>query len=357
MTDLFHDRDAQAARRSGGRIPLGEGRVLLLPKTTGFCRGVLVALQQLESVLARATGPIWLFGEIIHNDSVNRYFRERGVHILPENRLAEAFSEARAEDTFIIPAFGLERDLEHRLRAFATDVVDTTCDCVKSVWEFVEEQASAGRTVLLHGKPAHPETRATLSRALTSGNAAAIVPDLDHARRFAQAVRAQSVAGYPQNLIHHADRIDLARLAVANQTTMLFSETVELAQIIAEAVRATGGELTPAATVCRATQARQDAARAVCESGVDLVLVLGGFSSSNTNQLLRLAQAYAPVYFIGDAGALSAECIRHYDPDRGEVVETRDWLPPPSARLALLAGASCPPSDIGAVIRTLRQIM
>lgn len=356
MTDLFHDRDVQAARRNGGVVPLGEGRVLLLPHVTGFCRGVLAALQRLEGVLARADQPIWLLGEIIHNDSVNAHVRECGVRILPEDDLERLFAEAAPTDTVVIPAFGLDRQLERRLRAFAQDVVDTTCDCVQSVWAFVETQAAAGRTVLLHGKPSHPETRATLSRALGPANAAVVVPTLDHARQLAAAIRAGSLAGYPTELVHHPKRVDLRHLAVANQTTMLFSETRELEAIVAAAVRAAGGELIPSETVCRATQARQDAARTLCETGVQAVLVLGGFSSSNTNQLLRLASNYAPSYFIGDATALSRNAIRHYDPVQGIVVTTTDWLPPPNSRIALLAGASCPPSDIGATIRALQAL-
>jgi 4-hydroxy-3-methylbut-2-enyl diphosphate reductase len=356
MTDLFHDRDVQDARRQGGTVPLGGGRVLLLPRIGGFCRGVLVALQRLESVLARTERPVWLLGEIIHNDTVNAHFRERDVHILPEAEIERVFERADPADTFVIPAFGLERDFEKRLRAFAPQVEDTTCDCVQSVWTFVASQAACGHTILLHGKPSHPETRATLSRALGPDNAAVLVPSLDHARRFAAAIRSGSLADYPADLIRHPDRLDLHRLAVANQTTMLFSETRELEAIIAAAVRETGGELVPASTVCRATQARQDAAGEMCAAGVDLVLVLGGFSSSNTAQLLRLAQTYAPAYFVGTASALSPDRIRHYDPASGTVVETTDWLPPPGGRIALLAGASCPPGDIGDAIRVLRQI-
>jgi len=356
MTDLFHDRDVQNARRQGGTVPLGGGRVLLLPRVGGFCRGVLAALQRLETVLARAERPVWLLGEIIHNDTVNDHFRGRGVHILPEGQLEQVFGLADPADTFAVPAFGLEREFEERLRAFAADVVDTTCDCVHSVWSFVESQAAAGRTILLHGKPSHPETRATLSRALAPANAVVLVPTLDHAQRFAAAIRAGSLAGYPPELVHHLDRLDLHRLAVANQTTMLFSETREIEAVIAAAVRETDGELIPAATVCPATQARQDAARDICAAGVDLVLVLGGFSSSNTAQLLRLAQTYAPAYFVGTAEALSPDRIRHYAPASGTVAETTDWLPPPGGRIALLAGASCPPGDIGDAIRALRRI-
>jgi 4-hydroxy-3-methylbut-2-enyl diphosphate reductase len=356
MTDLFHDNDAQAARRQGGKVPLGGGRTLLLPRVTGFCRGVLFALKRLESVLSRNDRPVWLLGEIIHNANVNDHFRERDVHILPEGCLENVFHEASPDDTFVIPAFGLERELQERLLGFAGDVVDTTCSCVQNVWSFVEEQAQAGRTVLLHGKPAHPETRATLSRALGPANAAIVIPTLAHAEQLADSIRQGDLGSYPDQLVHQRPHVDLARLAVANQTTMLHRETRELEAILADAVHDTGGELVPAATVCRATQARQDAARAVCRSGVDLVLVLGGFSSSNTNQLLRLARDFAPAYFIGDASALSPHTICHYDPDAGEVIETSDWLPPPGSRIALLAGASCPPGDIGAVIRTLQAI-
>ena len=356
MNDLFHDRDAETALDGDGRIALGGGRVLLLPRVAGFCSGVRAALRRLEEVLARADRRIWLLGEIIHNDTVNEHFRQRGVRILPEDNLESVFSLAAATDTFVIPAFGIGRETERDLRSFAADVVDTTCVCVKQVWAFVEKQAATGRTVLLHGKPSHPETRATLSRALGPGNAAIVVPTLEHARRLAAAILDGGMGDYPDPLVHNRGFVDLQRLAVANQTTMLYDETRELESVIAQAVARVGGDLVPAETVCRATQARQDAARRLCATGLDLVLVVGGFTSSNTNQLFRLARDCAPAYFIRDAGMLAPSAIRHFDPATRTMRTTGAWLPASGGRIGLLAGASCPPGDIGEVIRALRRI-
>ncbi len=211
--------------------------------------------------------------------------------------------------------------------------------------------------MIVHGKPGHPETRATVSRAVGAGAAAVVVPDLFHARELARALRAGAPAEFPAPLLHAAERLDFRRLALANQTTMLCSETFRIADVLRAAAEAAGGDLDTLHTVCRATEDRQQAAAELCAQGCDLCLVIGGFSSSNTTQLYRLAETACPTYFIQNAGALNAREIRHYRPEQGCELRSRNWLPPPGSTIVLLAGASCPPSDIGAVVRRLGRLL
>jgi 4-hydroxy-3-methylbut-2-enyl diphosphate reductase IspH len=159
----------------------------------------------------------------------------------------------------------------------------------------------------------------------------------------------------PAELVFNGERLDLRNLAVVNQTTMLHSETREIEAVLSEAAAASDGVLQCCNTVCRATQERQDAARELCRQNCDLILVDGGFASSNTNQLQRLACQHAPTYFIRDAESIRGRNITHYLPELGREIVTSDWLPEQSQTLCVLAGASCPPSDIGAVIRTIRE--
>ena len=359
MKDIFSDSHGLTARKNAGLLRVGQWRVRL-PRILGFCGGVRNALSVLRNALDESGGRrIWLLGEIIHNDTVNQYFRERGVAILPETEIDTVFERAAVDDIVVIPAFGIPRELEARLRAFCRNpdqIVDTTCGYIKRIWVFAERMAAEGRTILVHGKRDHPETRATLSRALTSGNAAIILPDLSTARLLADAIRSRSPAAFPSAQVLNGEHLDLSSLAVVNQTTMLYEETCEIEAAIRDAAVAIGGDVGTAATLCRATQERQAAALEVCRGQCDLILVVGGYVSSNTTQLFRLAEQHCAAYLIRNATALARDRIEHYRPDIAETVTTPDWLPVDAADIGVLAGASCPPSDVGEVIERLRQI-
>ena len=357
MSQIFTDPDVELARPRGG-VAIGGWR-LHLPKVSGFCGGVLSAIRMVgERVAQPRQGRIWLLGEVIHNPTVNREFRERGVIILSEGEMTRVFDDPVPGDSVVIPAFGIPLELDIRIRqAFAPDqIVDTTCRYVQRIWEFVNQAAREGCTTVIHGKPKHPETLATLSRALTPDNAVLIVPTVEAATHLAGAIHNGTVAAdYPASLVIHPAAIDCQRVALVNQTTMLYGETQAIEQLLREAVEARGGTLTAAATVCRATQNRQDAALELCAGSCAVLLVVGGYSSSNTTQLHRLATAAAPAYFITDATAFSRDCIRHYLPAEHREITTQDWLPPEGGDIGLLAGASCPAGDIGDVIRKFRS--
>ncbi len=359
MENLFTDPETERIRNEGGTLDLGPWQ-LQLPRTFGFCGGVLRAVQTLyDAVRQRAGRRFWLLGPIIHNDTVNQAFRELGVTILPESRIADVLTVASPEDVVIIPAFGIPLDLDTRLRsavAAPANIVDTTCRDVRRIWRFVLQASADRATVVVHGKPNHPETRATVSRALTPGNAVVIVRDLAAAGIFTRAVAEQDAALLPPNRVLNPTKLDFRNMAVVNQTTMLYEETRRIESGLAAAVDRLGGKLRTAETICKATQRRQEAATALCRQGCDTVLVLGGFASSNTTQLFLLASRYGPAYFIRDAQALNADSVEHFLPDQACTAVTRHWLPPAGGRIGLLAGASCPASDVGDVIRKLRQL-
>ncbi|NOY80626.1 MAG: 4-hydroxy-3-methylbut-2-enyl diphosphate reductase [Kiritimatiellaeota bacterium] len=357
----FHDPDLEYVRKAGGVLMLGSIR-LRLPRIFGFCGGVRNALRMLQNAIDGNSGQhrIWLLGEIIHNDTVNRFFRDQGVSILPEDAVESILELAAPGDLLVVPAFGLPAGLDRRLRARfgrRCRFLDTTCGYVRRVWTFVGRAAAAGRTVVIHGKPDHPETCATVSRALGERNSVVIVPDLPRADRLEAVLSGSApLAIYPAELVRHPDFLDPRRLALASQTTMLCSETEAVAAKLRAAVTRNGGDLLPANTVCRATEQRQQAARELCSSGCDLCLVVGGLSSSNTNQLHRLARSYCPAYFIRNAVAIEHDRLRHYRPDLDREVTDTGWLPASVREIGLLSGASCPPADVGGVIRKLRDM-
>lgn len=354
--NLFSDPLVSEIKEAGGILRSGE-LTLRLPRIFGFCGGVTRAVRLLKDELAKsADRDIWLLGPIIHNDAVNAWFRERGVRIATEDSLQRCFERASPSDCFIIPAFGLPRPVQEQLAEFAdanTRIVDTTCPYVARIWDFVQHQANLGCTVVIHGKPGHPETNGILSRSLCGSNAAVLVPDIEHAAKLARAVRANDPGHYPDILYRQAEKLDLAKLACVSQTTMLYSETERVAELLRAAADAAHGELQTMNTVCRATQERQDAARELCRAECDLHIVIGGFDSSNTNRLHTMAAGAGPAYFIRDEQAVENNRIRHYDPSLGREVTTPDWRSSGPLDIGILAGASCPDGIIGNVIRRL----
>ena len=414
--NILTDPDVELAKRAGGRLVLGRWTVRL-PHAFGFCGGVLNALNQLQQTLEKQGGKaegrrqkaageekdqnaaseskplvvsghdspltdaprrpcVLLLGDIIHNDTVNEQFRSRGVVILPDAEVPQALEHLRDGDTIVIPAFGLDRGLTASLQARhdagRIHLLDTTCRYVKRIWEFVGREAAAGATVVIMGKPEHPENRATLSRALTPGNAVVQLAYAEDVAQFARAVANCATASEPTNsrwpggeessknirgvTVHNPDRLNLKSLAFAAQTTLLYSETVEAERLLREVAESAGARFASAATVCSATQERQKAALDLCAEGCDLFLVVGGFASSNTGQLYRLAAQHAPAYFIRTAADFDAAQITHYDPATKSTRITRDWLPHGAATIGLLSGASCPAGDIGGVLRKLREL-
>lgn len=357
MNHLHHDPDVQAARANGGVVHVGSW-TLRLPATFGFCGGVLNAIKQLQhTVDRRERGRIWLLGDIIHNDTVNAYFKQLGVRILPERGIQRIFDVAARDDVVVIPAFGIPKDLDKQLRETFPDeqIVDATCKYVKNIWEFVEQMVRENRTTLIHGKPHHPETLAILSRALSPATATVLIPDTETGRAFADVMRTGDVTRSGNSAVYNPAQLRTDRLALVNQTTMLYSETKQIERELAAAAADTNADFRSCETICRATQQRQDATLKLCREGCDVLLIIGGYTSSNTNQLYKVARCHARTYFIANANNLSADSIRHYLPDERREVTAADWLSKAPLTIGILAGASCPASDIGDVIRFFRR--
>jgi 4-hydroxy-3-methylbut-2-enyl diphosphate reductase len=302
---------------------------------------------------------IRLLGPVIHNDTVNEWFRSRGAVILDEDRILDILQVGGPGDIVVIPAFGVPLELAEELRRRypAEQIVDTTCRDVQAVWRFLEGLAGPDWTVLLHGKPGHPETRATLSRALRHSRRVVVIQGREQTELACAALASDCWQALPRAQCHESVPLPPARgpVAVVNQTTMLYTETMALGTAVETACRALQRPCRVADSVCRATQDRQDAARELCRQHPDVVLVVGGFASSNTAQLLRLAREWAPACLIPSAAALTPDCVTHWVPEEG-LRRTRGWLPPGWRRVGVLAGASCPVHDVGEVIRWFRRL-
>ncbi len=360
-----------------------------LAKEFGFCYGVDRAVEYAYETRRKFPGRrIFLTGEIIHNPFVNEQLREMGIDFLSGTYATGTGAEdLTPEDVVLLPAFGVTTGEMERLRERGCVLVDTTCGSVLNVWKRVERYAREGYTSLVHGKWYHEETRATCSRATALGGHYLVVRDMAETRivieylleggdreAFLERFRNATSAGFDP------DR-HLGKIGVANQTTMLMSESLAIAEAIGVAVSArdagrnppeelgvppagaagaSGGPAGPQPnflsfdTICSATQERQDAILALLEEPLDVMLVIGGYNSSNTGNLTAIAAARVPTYHIDDpACLLSAEMIRHKPVGKPEPVEEPGWLPYGPVRIGLTAGASTPNNKIGEAIQRI----
>jgi len=344
------------------------GRLTIhLAKEFGFCYGVERAVDYAYQTRRKfPDARVFLTGEIIHNPHVNEKLRASGVRFL--DAPGEAIDALGPGDVVILPAFGVSVGLLAQLDRQGCTLVDTTCGSVLNVWKNVRRYASDGFTALIHGKVHHEETRATASRAVETGGRYLVVLDKIEARlvcdfiagrlssaAFADRFRGSCSDGFEPER-------DLRRVGLANQTTMLMTESLEIGEMVkAEmAARYGAGDLESHFrafdTICSATQDRQDAVLTLLgEHAVDLMLVLGGYNSSNTANLARICAAKVPTYHVADVSCLeSAGRIRHKPVGQKTEQVLSDWLPLSGPiRVGLTAGASTPDNQIGALILRL----
>jgi 4-hydroxy-3-methylbut-2-enyl diphosphate reductase len=346
-------------RQSGGVLTVGN-TTIRLARQFGFCYGVERAID-LAYASRKVFGDrrLFLLGEIIHNPEVNRQLSDMSILMLHNPPTEEEFSNLEPEDIVIIPAFGATTEVMNRLTARGCGTVDTTCGDVMSVWRRVREYARRGLTSIIHGKSAHEETRATASRALGDdgmGNYL-VVLTLADAERVCDYIR-QGGNKY-EFLQHfagaHSDEFDpdqhLKRIGVANQTTMLKSETEDLQGRLRQAIVDRDGSdaalnnFSVFDTICGATQERQDALYDMLKEPMDLLLVVGGYNSSNTTHLVEIAEQHLPTFFIRDSLCLkSLEEIIHFDlhMKREQSGYPAKLLGEGPVTVGITAGASCP---------------
>ncbi len=362
---------AQDYRYTAGRLTVH------LAREFGFCYGVDRAVDYAYQARKRfADQRVYLTGEIIHNPHVNDKLRSAGIRFLSDpGERAEALGPG---DVVILPAFGVTVGELARFQEQGCTLVDTTCGSVLNVWKNVTRFARDGFTAVIHGKYKHEETRATASQALRfPGGRYLVVLDRDEAATVCDYIRHGGSRDALLERFGHAtspgfdpDR-DLQRVGLANQTTMLMSESLEIGEMFRQAMQDRYGETELPAhyrafdTICSATQERQDAVVALLEAErLDLMVVIGGYNSSNTCNLARICAERVPTYHIADpACLLSSEEIRHRPvvpaaPGRAPVAEvtTGGWLPGGTLTIGLTAGASTPNNIIGQVVGRLAAL-
>src|SRR5204863_4323296 len=355
---LSHYRSELVDRiRARGHVLSADGMTIKLAKEFGFCYGVERAIDL--AYAARKVfpdQPIYILGEIIHNPEVNDQIRALGIKSLTGKEKTADIEDLKKDDVVIIPAFGTEVATRAKLEAKGCRFVDTTCGDVMSVWKRVRQYSREHVTSIIHGKAWHEETKATSSQATATGGGHYLVvftlAETDcvcnyilnggNKSEFLEKFKGAYSDGFDPE-------VDLQAIGVANQTTMLRGETEEVQRRLRAAMEKKygGAELDKHFrffdTICGATQDRQDALQKLLAQPLDLLLVIGGYNSSNTSHLAEMGEAKLPTYFIKNAAKMvSDKLIQHYNQIQHKEVETRDWLPPGQITVGITAGASCP---------------
>jgi len=370
---LSHYRSELVERiRANGSFLAADNIVIKLAKEFGFCYGVERAIDLAYAARKSfpADKPIYLLGEIIHNPDVNDQIRNLGIKTISNKPTDDEMSVLNSEDVVIIPAFGTEVATRRKLEEKGCVLVDTTCGDVMSVWKRVRQYSKEAVTSIIHGKAKHEETKATTSQATAYGTGHYLVvftlAETDYVcdyilnggdkDAFLEKFKGAYSVGFDPEM-------HLQAVGVANQTTMLRGETEEVQRRLKAAMGKKYGEANVDQhfrffdTICGATQDRQDALQKLLAQPLDLLIVIGGYNSSNTSHLAEMGEATLPTYFIKNAAKMvSDKLILHYDQHRKEEVETSGWLPSGKVTVGITAGASCPNNLIEDTIRRLFEL-
>ncbi len=341
----------------------------LLARHFGFCFGVENAIEiAYRTVDSYPDRGIFLLSEMIHNPNVNDDLRDRGVRFIftPTGEQLVPWDELTSGNIVIVPAFGTTLEVQQELDSRGIDpfTYNTTCPFVEKVWNRSAQLGQSGYTVVIHGKATHEETRATFSHSVKEAPTV-VVFDLEEAGILRDIITGtRDLEDFHRHFGHKSsDGFDpgghLDRVGVVNQTTMLASETHEIARILKDALMARFGEsdqihhfADTSDTLCYATNENQNATYALIDEGADLALVVGGYNSSNTAHIVELCAASAPTYFIQNADEIiDADLIRHFDLASRTIQTDEGWLA--NGRpltIALTCGASCPDAIVDSVL-------
>ncbi len=366
----YHSSLVERIRAAGSVLVTGR-TTILLAKQFGFCYGVERAIDL--AYAARKVFPearLFRIGEIIHNPEVNDQISNLGIQIISPKPTDDELAQLNSGDAVIVPAFGTEVGTRKKIEAKGCIVVDTTCGDVMSVWKRVRQYSKESVTSIIHGKAKHEETKATTSQARAYGSGHYLVvfnlAETDYVcnfilsggdkHEFLEKFRGAHSEGFDPDL-------HLQAVGVANQTTMLRGETEEVQRRFKAVMeKKHGGAAIDKHfrffdTICGATQDRQDALQKMLKEPLNLLIVVGGYNSSNTSHLAEMGEHVLPTFFIKNAAKMQSDkLIVHYNQHEKKEVETPDWLPSGNITVGITAGASCPNNLIEDTIRRLFEL-
>ena len=365
MNTEYQSSLIQEIRQNNYRLQRGNVTIRLA-EAFGFCWGVERAVAMAyETRQHFPTQKLWITNEIIHNPSVNQRLREMEVHFIPVEQGLKDFSQVASQDVVILPAFGASVAEMQLLNNKGCTIVDTTCPWVSKVWNSVEKHKKKDYTSIIHGKYNHEETIATSSFAgtylvvLNLAQAEYVCNYIlqgGNAQEFLQKFKNAHSEGFDP------DR-DLVRLGVANQTTMLKSETEEIGKLFEKTMMKKYGptvlneHFMSFNTICDATQERQDAMFDLVEDPLSLMVVIGGYNSSNTTHLQEIAiEHQIPSYHIDSADRIGPGNQVEHKPLGKDLEIAQPWLPDGDILVGVTSGASTPDKVVEEVIERIFAI-
>ena len=343
-----------------------------LARHFGFCYGVENAIEiSYRALEENPDKKVYLLSQMIHNQGVNEDLLSRGIKLIMDTDGTQLIPWDRigVDDIVIIPAFGTTLEIEKLLLDKGVQIApyNTTCPFVEKVWNRAAKLGKEDYTIIIHGKPNHEETRATFSHS-AGGGAAVVVKDMDDAIELGNYILGSKSkseffeAFHGKHSVGFNPDIDLNRIGVVNQTTMLATETAAIADFLRQLMirkHGSGGIANHFAdtrdTLCYATNDNQDATYELLKLEADLAIVVGGYNSSNTSHIVELCERHFHTYFINsEKEIVSHEEIHHFDYHAKAKKTTYQFLPAKKpVKIILTSGASCPDTVVDSVMLRL----
>ncbi|MEL7001105.1 MAG: 4-hydroxy-3-methylbut-2-enyl diphosphate reductase [Bacteroidota bacterium] len=335
----------------------------------GFCYGVENAIEiSYKALEENPDKRVFLLSQMIHNQEVNNDLQDRGIKFIMDTDGTQfiPWEELTPQDIVIIPAFGTTLEIEQKLEDIGIEVqrYNTTCPFVEKVWKRSDKLGADDHTVIIHGKHNHEETRATFSHSSKSAPSV-IVKDIDETKKLANIILGERPSDDFYQLFEgrYSEGFDptehLQKLGVVNQTTMLATETQEIADFVKQTVIKKYGETSykdhfadTRDTLCYATNDNQDSTYSLLEQPADIAVVVGGYNSSNTSHIVELCERRFPTYFINSEREIESETtINHFDYRKKERLTSQNWLSQTEpVNIILTSGASCPDTIVDQVM-------
>lgn len=349
--------------------------ILKIARHFGFCYGVENAIEiAYNAIEENPEKKIYLISEMIHNPSVNQDLKNKGVEFLmkTDGTMLIPIESIQNDDIVIIPAFGTSLEILDAIKKRGANIkiYNTTCPFVEKVWHRAENLGKKQFTVIIHGRYNHEETKATFSHSRVHAPSL-VVEDINEAKILAEVITGErnlsdfSVYFSKRTSKNFDPQKHLERIGVVNQTTMLATETLEISELLKQAMIKKYGEenihnhfADTKDTLCYATWENQSALREMLNGDGDLAIIVGGYNSSNTSHLVELCEEKLPTFYIkDDEEIISKTKIRHLNLQKKQVIETKGWIPEKEPITILLsAGASCPDALVDKVIRKIASL-